>query len=488
MPNQNSAQLLAINEAAKAAGVSADTLRRWEKTGKISSIRTAGGHRRYEISEIKAAKKKRYVHSILPTETEKFSFQKLEIANLYTSLATPQKRVLFATFSTLLILICLSLVNKLVDPKELLINTTRLGVKQIAGIDLPAPKKSIAYKEGGKGKVLADTTVFNDLFFQVNIPANLGSDVTIGGNLDVAGETTLTGALTLESDLNLNGGLTVPGTLTATTLTTSGGAIIGGDTTVNGGLILSDTNTLQIGGATATEYNAIANASDSKDESTISSDNDLYIGGDLEVDGTTYGTFNGKFTGDGSGISGIASYTGWDLYVNGTKNSAVDTGEKVDFIAGTGITITGGSSTTSNALTFAADIAAISPWSTSGTTTYLTTTTNELVVGGATALGKVSVDGDTDEIQLVVQGNATQTSNLAVFEDSTGSDLVTIDGSGNVVIVGTINATGAITTSGNLAVNGDNITSDGNLTINATGYTKVGDTGTPGSATADDDL
>ncbi|KXK10228.1 MAG: hypothetical protein UZ22_OP11002000873 [Microgenomates bacterium OLB23] len=49
-------------------------------------------------------------------------------------------------------------------------------------------------------------------------------------------------------------------------------------------------------------------------------------------------------------------------------------------------------------------------------------------------------------------------------------------------------STGNITTAGDLAVNGDDITSDGNLTINATGYVRIGDTASPGSANGDDDL
>lgn len=39
-----------------------------------------------------------------------------------------------------------------------------------------------------------------------------------------------------------------------------------------------------------------------------------------------------------------------------------------------------------------------------------------------------------------------------------------------------------------LAVNGGDITSTGNLTVNATGYTRIGDTGTPTVASGDDDL
>ncbi|MFC1653965.1 recombinase family protein [Patescibacteria group bacterium] len=45
-------KLLTIKEAAKELGVSTKTIRRWEKQGKIDSIRTSGGHRRFRLKEI----------------------------------------------------------------------------------------------------------------------------------------------------------------------------------------------------------------------------------------------------------------------------------------------------------------------------------------------------------------------------------------------------------------------------------------------------
>src|SRR5580658_8012928 len=41
-----------IGKAAKALGVSRDTLRRWEKSGKIKVERTAKGHRRYQLASL----------------------------------------------------------------------------------------------------------------------------------------------------------------------------------------------------------------------------------------------------------------------------------------------------------------------------------------------------------------------------------------------------------------------------------------------------
>jgi putative resolvase len=43
---------LTPQEAATLLGVTVRTLHRWELDGKITSSRTAGGHRRYDISDL----------------------------------------------------------------------------------------------------------------------------------------------------------------------------------------------------------------------------------------------------------------------------------------------------------------------------------------------------------------------------------------------------------------------------------------------------
>ena len=45
-------KLLTIKQASEELGVSIKTIRRWEKQGKIESIRTSGGHRRFKLKEI----------------------------------------------------------------------------------------------------------------------------------------------------------------------------------------------------------------------------------------------------------------------------------------------------------------------------------------------------------------------------------------------------------------------------------------------------
>ena len=47
-------ELVSPKQAAKMFGVSTTTLRNWEVLGKIQSIKTLGGHRRYNLKEIKS--------------------------------------------------------------------------------------------------------------------------------------------------------------------------------------------------------------------------------------------------------------------------------------------------------------------------------------------------------------------------------------------------------------------------------------------------
>jgi putative resolvase len=46
-------RLVSIGEAAKALGVSVDTLRRWDELGKLPAETTAGGHRRYDLAKLR---------------------------------------------------------------------------------------------------------------------------------------------------------------------------------------------------------------------------------------------------------------------------------------------------------------------------------------------------------------------------------------------------------------------------------------------------
>lgn len=49
-------ELLTVGEAAAELRVHGDTIRRWDKAGKIAAIRTPTGHRRFLASDIAAIK------------------------------------------------------------------------------------------------------------------------------------------------------------------------------------------------------------------------------------------------------------------------------------------------------------------------------------------------------------------------------------------------------------------------------------------------
>ena len=50
-------ETISIQEAAKVLNVSTKTLRRWEAAGKFVPVRTSGGHRRYQLTNVKEFKK-----------------------------------------------------------------------------------------------------------------------------------------------------------------------------------------------------------------------------------------------------------------------------------------------------------------------------------------------------------------------------------------------------------------------------------------------
>lgn len=64
----------------------------------------------------------------------------------------------------------------------------------------------------------------------------------------------------------------------------------------------------------------------------------------------------------------------------------------------------------------------------------LSTTTSDVVVGtGQVNSGKFTIDGDADQVQLTVQGNATQTDSVVIVENSGGTEVINLDVSGAVL-------------------------------------------------------
>lgn len=113
-----------------------------------------------------------------------------------------------------------------------------------------------------------------------------------------------------------------------------------------------------------------------------------------------------------------------------------------------------------------------SPFQTTSNVANLVTSTDTVTIGSATALGKLAVDGDADEIQLLIQANATQTTSLATFENSAGTDQFTLSNAGVLVATGTGTFGGtdqSTITEGLVVNNGAGTDEDDDFTVNVSG-------------------
>lgn len=85
-----------------------------------------------------------------------------------------------------------------------------------------------------------------------------------------------------------------------------------------------------------------------------------------------------------------------------------------------------------------------SGWTDDGTELRLTTSTDEVEIGSAATLSaKFAVNGDADEIQALIQGNATQTNDILVIENSAGTDILT-GANGGIKVTGGLAATNLV--------------------------------------------
>jgi hypothetical protein len=77
-----------------------------------------------------------------------------------------------------------------------------------------------------------------------------------------------------------------------------------------------------------------------------------------------------------------------------------------------------------------------SEWTDTTNTLHPNETADEVVLGATSPVlsGKLSIDGDADQRQLVVQGFSTQTNDLVLFETSAGADLFKLDNAGTMTL------------------------------------------------------
>ncbi|MBI2595348.1 MerR family DNA-binding transcriptional regulator [Candidatus Daviesbacteria bacterium] len=177
--------LLSISRASKALKISKDTLRNWEKKGLINPDRTEGGARRFSKTEVKKLQKELNIPNSDYALNDIFQFALDDPQNIQTkSLTFP-----LTAFLAFIFLI-------------LILGTTTFAFKQpqvakLLGISLSndiSPDQSI--RENSQPEVLGDSTLAKEgKFLQLN------ADTNITGSLAVEGEGVFQGNLTASNIL-----------------------------------------------------------------------------------------------------------------------------------------------------------------------------------------------------------------------------------------------------------------------------------------------
>ena len=253
--------------------------------------------------------------------------------------------------------------------------------------------------------------------------------------------------------------------------------------------VLGSTGAVNAGGLTGVAYNTFALSSDSADEAAITAANDVYIGGDLEVDGTIYGGISGTITPgftEGSVVftnsSGALAQDNANFFWDDTANSlklggaATVSGSLVLYgtptISTTAMqSLTLGNTNTGNIV--------LAP----GGITALTAIGNDVtIVDGLTVGGDVAVNGG-DITSSATSFNLLQ-SNVNTLYLGGASTTLSIGASTGTTTINNANTV----VSGDLAVNGGDLTTSATTFNFVTGATTLNIGATTGTTTINNDL
>lgn len=355
--------LYKIGEISDILGVSIGTIRRWERNGKLKSVRTIGGHRRYSFEDIKIAGAKRDLRSI---SAQRGRNQKKEIlippshplsvrstpilpsihtTPLYTipPFGFPLKKLFNIGLRGSIIFLLLFFVSKAnliglainsIPPEirsEIVQVTEKYGItkflnEKAAQIEEIASsiKQNFNFEESSleiknnQPPVLAES-ISKDTTFDVNI------DARFKGNLLTEGNTTVSGTLTANN-------FTTTGNITGQSVT-SNGAITGGTGVFTGNItvpgIVTNATTINLVNTNATTINlggAGTTISIGATSGTTTVNNDLKVSGTLTSSGkiTASGdlTVSGTLTASGAlNVSGATALSGNLTKINGVTYS-----------------------------------------------------------------------------------------------------------------------------------------------------------------------
>jgi len=352
--------------------------------------------------------------------------------------------------------------------------TTLGGDVKVSGNDIQDSGDNTVLSFDGSGNIDSLATIAttitqtgnNQVILTGNVDAQNGLDVT-NANLTVGVSNFIvdqaTGDITTVGDLNVNGdNINSDGSILTFNINGSSA----------GNLVLSDTDTLNIGGLTGVTYNAFANATDAPDEGAISSDNDLYIGGDLEVDGIIYGNVSGTinlgFT-EGSvvfqGASGLEQDNSnffWD-----NTNNLLGIGTNNPFATLEVVNTTNELSGKSALVVVQNESEDILTASAGASTKLVLSNEGNLGIEGN--IYDITNDTLTVNDSLQISGND--------IKDSGGNVVLSFDGSGNIDSIGTLTTTLTMGTSNEINFRDSALkiysSTDGQLDIDADTVTQI---------------
>ncbi len=475
--------LFSIEEAARYLKVSEKTIRRWELRGVLLPIRTSGGHRRYTINQLYRFKKnkkkllidaKKNLNELLLPETQNDAAASIllpnekdikRILNDTTGTATEP-----STYNTLqeiykhtpnsskfslkafsLIFVSLFIVYLFVGYLRFLPSFIQKS-NDDSGLSGKNPQDDIA-------KVLAATS-FASAQLKVNVPVEFTKDIAVNsGNITSTSDSF---NFVNEDVTTLGiGGAAETITLGATTgKTTINNSLVvkGGTNDIAGTLNLSGNKLTSSGDLTIDPGGGGVSVGTETPTNVDLTGDDFFISGDLEVKGVSYIptlTINGDtvtdITGSGLQVSGgsLSTTLGDTISSSEIEDGTIKAEDLNSSNAPTdAFTLTYNSSTGGFTWTDPAASTTDAGWTDFGTLVTLTTSTDNVTIGSVANVAKLGIVGDTDEIQLLVRGNSTQTSNIFAVQNASSSNLVTIDNLGNLTL-----ASGADLTIGSIGLN-----------------------------------
>jgi hypothetical protein len=304
--------LASIQDAAKLLNVSTKTLRRWEARGVLVPVRSSGGHRRYDLNQVRELKGNRKHIRISTVASASAPAPRLEakdISVLYERLHVDQKKVLrFVAVAVTIFVVIFATVK---FTPQVAIDTVK---SRILGLKVSEDVSSSFQNDREKtGAVLAAATGSEKPSFNINIEsafrdnALFNQDVQIDGNLilndQIIGDVDLTGVVIVGGNSISTGQSTFNLINTTATTINMGGAA----TTLNIGPTGSGTSSILLSGGAANTGCTLDGSTGTLSCSGGLTGSTLNVTGNSTVGGTQ--TVTGKMTGSGDlAISGNATF------------------------------------------------------------------------------------------------------------------------------------------------------------------------------------